>query len=171
MVAAAKVEPLHALHVLAEALFKRCDCAYQIVCVLLAQGVEVQAVDAGQQLGLEIFLRDAQTGVWAAGVVDCVLGGLGRALRVDAQAAAFASRTRKAAIGLPLGERVEHNVVGVVQQLLKFALGIGRGVDVGLAAEFLVSEPRFVQAGRGGACQIFTQQRIDCEHGKRLLCE
>ena len=140
MVAAAQIEPLHALHIFAEALLKRRDRAHQIVRILLAQGVEMETVDTAQQVGLEVFQRDAQTRGRAAGIVHCVLGRLGRAFGVEAQAAALARRAGQAAVRLPLVEGVEHNMVGIVQQLLKFALRIGGGVDVGLAAEFLMAE-------------------------------
>ena len=38
-----------------------------------------------------------------------------------------------------------------------------------LTAELFLAKSRFVQAGCGRARQIFAQQRIDREHGKRLL--
>ena len=38
-----------------------------------------------------------------------------------------------------------------------------------LATEFFVAETRLIQAGCSRARQIFAQQRIDREHGKRLL--
>ena len=169
MVAAAEVEPLHSFHILAKAFLERLNRAHQIVRILLAQGMEVQAVNAVEQFRLKIFLRDAQTRTGAARVVNGVFRGLGRTLRVDAQTAAFACRARKAAVGLPLGKRVEHNMVGIMQDFLKFALGIGGRVDMRLAAKFFVAQARFIQAGRGRARQIFAQQRVDREHGKRLL--
>ena len=169
MVAAAEVQPFHTLHILAEALLERRDRADEVVRVLLAQGVEVEALDAAQQLRLEVFLCDAEARGWAAGVVHGVLGRLGRALGIEAQAAAFARRTRQTAVGLPLVEGIEHNVVGIAQDFLEFALRIGRGVDVRLAAEFLAAEARFVQAGGRRAHEVLAQQRIDRKHGKRLL--
>ena len=133
--------------------------------------MEVEALDAVQQLGLEVGLGDAEARGRAAGVVHCVLGGLGGALGVEAQAAAFARRARQIAVGLPLVERVEHDMVGIMQDLAEFALGIGGGVDVRLAAEFLLAEARLIQAGSGRAREVLAQQRIDREHRERLLRE
>ena len=113
VVAAAEVEPLHAFHIFAEAFFKCCNRADKVVCILFAQGVEVEPFDAGEQFGLEVGLRDAEAGSGTAGVVHCMFRGLGRALGVETQAAAFARGARQIAVCLPLVERIEHNVVGV----------------------------------------------------------
>ena len=42
---------------------------------------------------------------------------------------------------------------------------------MGLAAEFLVPEPRLIQAAGGGTGQIFPQEGVDREHGEGFLGE
>ena len=87
----------------------------------------------------------------AARVIHRVVARLRGALRIEPQAAALPCRAGKAAVGLPLRERVEHNVVGVLQNLAELALRVGGRVDMGLAAEFLMTEPCLVQTGGGRA--------------------
>ena len=169
VVAAAEVDPFQAVHILTEILLKCSDSPHQIVRILLAERVEVEAFNAVEQLRLEILYRNAETRIRTARVIHRVVARLRGALRIEPQTAALPCRTGKAAVGLPLRERVEHNVVGVLQNLAELALRVGRRVDMGLAAEFLMTEPCLVQTGGRCARQILPNQRVHGKHRERLL--
>ena len=117
----------------------------------------------------QILYRNAEARIRTARVVHRVVARLRGALRIEPQAAALPCRAGKAAVGLPLRERVEHNVVGVLQKLAELALRVGRRVDMGLAAEFLMTEPCLVQTGGRCARQILPNQRVHGKHRERLL--
>ena len=169
VVAAAEVDPFQAVHILTEILLKCSDSPHQIVRILLAERVEVEALNAVEQLRLEILYRNAEARIRTARVIHRVVARLRGALRIEPQAAALPCCTGKAAVGLPLRERVEHNVVGVLQNLAELALRVGRRVDMGLAAEFLMTEPCLVQTGGRCARQILPNQRVHGKHRERLL--
>ena len=169
VVTAAEVEPLHALHVAAEAHFERRDRAHEVVRVLFAEGVEVEAFDAVEHIRLEIRFGNAEARGRAARVIDGVALRLGRALRIEAQAAALSRDAGEVAVFFPLGERIEHDMVGVFENFTELVRRVGRRVYVRFAAEFLVAQTRLVQTGRGRAGEVFAQQRIGRKHGKRLL--
>jgi len=171
VMAAAEIEPLHALHVAAEAHFKRRDRAHEIVRVLLAQRVEMETLDAVEQVRLKVRLGDAQTRGRAARVIDGVVARLRRALRIETQTAALSGHARQIAVLFPLRERVEHDVVGIIQDFMELVRRVRGRIDMRLAAEFLVTQPRLEQTGRGRSGEVFAQQRIGRKHGKRLLRE
>ena len=86
----------------------------QVVGVLLAQRVKVQAVQQGQQALVEISQGSAQPGAGGAGVIDGVAL-LGGALRVDPQADRFARILCPLAVLAQLVGGIKDKVVGVLQ--------------------------------------------------------
>ena len=71
---------------------------------------------------------------------------------------------------LPLGERVEHDVIGDLDDLLHVPPLERRRKDVVfLSRHLLVREPRLIEAACRRARKIFSDKRIEAEHGKRFL--
>ena len=122
--------------------------------------MEVEAFDAVEHIRLEIRFGDAEARGRAARVIDGVTLRLGRALRIEAQAAALSRDAGEVAVFFPLGERIEHDMVGVFENFTELVRRVGRRVYVRFAAEFLVAQTRLVQTGRGRAGEVFAQQRI-----------
>ena len=137
MVPAAKVEPLHAEQKVAEGGFHRRECLGQRIGVLLAQGVEVQAVQQGGQLrvllhgGIPLGAGGAKAAARGAGVVNC-MAFLRGVLGVHPQAHALARRLCGRAEFCQLVGRVEHDVVSVLQQLLELVGPVGGAEPVAL---------------------------------------
>ena len=71
---------------------------------------------------------------------------------------------------LPLGEGVEHDVIGNLDDLLHVPPLERRRKDVVLLSRhLLVREPRLIEAACRRARKIFSDKRIEAEHGKRFL--
>ena len=92
------------------------------------------------------------------------------ALRVDAQTDAFARRLCRRAELCQLAGRVEHDVVGVLQQFLKLICPVGGAEHmVLLLRQLFPAQAALVQAAGLGTCQIGCQHRVDVKVGKSLL--
>ena len=73
VVASAEVHPLHLREVLAEVLFECGENAFESVCILFAERVEMQAFNAIKKVGPEFDFGYAKAGMLAAGVVNVCL--------------------------------------------------------------------------------------------------
>ena len=92
------------------------------------------------------------------------------ALRVDAQTDAFARCLCRRAELCKLAGRVEHDVVGVLQQFLKLVCPVGCAEHmVLLLRQLFPAQAALVQAAGLGTSQIGRQHRVDVEVGKSLL--
>ena len=89
VVAAAEVEPFHLVQEVAEVALDDSEGFDEGVDVLLAESVEMEAVDAGEICSMQRVSENAEAASFHAGIVDGVV--LGRMHRIDAQAAAFAA--------------------------------------------------------------------------------
>ena len=175
VVAAPKVHPLH----LGQQIPERCLHCFQGhsqgVSVLLAKGVEVEAIQQLRQLrvgrhgGIPLGPGGAQAAAGGTGVIDgmALLGG---ALGVYPQAHALACRLgRRAKLG-QLAGGVEHDVVGVLQQLCELVCPVGGAEHmVLLFRQLLPAQAALVQAAGLGACQVGGQHRVHIKVGKGLL--
>ena len=168
VVAAAQIQPFQAVEILAEFFLKGVEGGFQIVGVLLTQSVQMQSVQHGQDALVKIGLGGAQPGTGSAGVIDGVAL-LRGALRVDAQADGLPRSLCLGTEFLHLQGGVKHDVVGISENLIELLRPVGGGEHMGLPAEFLMTQPGFIQAAGGGARQILFQKRIGVGHGKGLL--
>ena len=172
---AAEVHPLNFRQYIAEFFCHSIQRHRQRVGVLLAQGVEMQPV---QKLGQGGVLRHggvprgagrAKAAAGGAGVVDGVTV-LRGAFGVDAQPHAFARRLDLGAEFCQLRGRVEHDMVGVAQQLVHLVVAVGGAENVYLAAGHLLgAKAGFVQTAGLGAGKVRRQQRIQVVVAERLL--
>ena len=122
-----------------------------------------------RQLGrVKVGQRGAQAAAGRTGVIDGValLGGM---LRVYPQAHLLARGSGPGRVLFHLPGRVEHKVVGHLQQGFKLCLGVGRLEHMHLAAELLPAKAGLIQAAGRGARQILPDERIAPVHGKGLL--
>ena len=170
VVAAAQIQPFQAGQIRPELFLKGGQGGFQRVGILLAQGVEMQPVQQGQQLRVKIRQGGAQAAARGAGIIDGVAL-LGGAFGIHPQPHLLARRFGHRAEPAQLGRAVEYKMVGVVQQLIKLFRLVGRAEYMGLPAEFLFAQPGLVQAAGGAASQILPQQRVAGKHGKGLLCQ
>ena len=159
----------------AELLLHRVQRHGQRVGVLLTEGVEVQAVQqSGEarllcQRGVPLGAGGAETAARGAGVIDgmALLRG---ALRVDAQTDALARRLCRRAELCQLGRGVEHDVVGVMQQLVELVHPVGGAEDVVLLlGQLFPAQTALVEAAGLSACQIGCEKRVEVEVGESLL--
>lgn len=162
VVSAAEVDPVHLRDVLAELELERRERALERVAVDLAQGVEVQAVDAVEVLGREVLARRAQPRARPGGIVERDVDLL--VLVVDPEAARDRAPGAprlldRGAVALPLPGRVEHDVIGQRDQLADLAVGVRRGVGVDFAAELLARQPGLGDRARGRAAEVAPDQR------------
>lgn len=88
MMTAAEVEPVQLVQIFAEAFFKSFGSRFQVIGVLLAEGVEVQSIQQRQQRFIEVGKGSAQSGAGCARVIDgmTLLGGM---FGIDAQTDGF----------------------------------------------------------------------------------
>ena len=133
----------------------------------------MQAVQQGGQLrrhtGVPLGAGGAQAAARRAGVVD-VMSLLGGALRVDAKPHALARRLGGGAEPLQLPGGVKHDVVGVLQQLVKLLIPVGGAEHMGLPFRHLLPpKAGFIEAAGLGARQIRRQHRVQVIVGKGLL--
>ena len=175
MVSPAEIEPLHLGQQIGKLFLHRCQRYRQRVRVLLAEGVEVQTVQQGGQLrvrgycGIPLGAGSAQTAAGSAGVIN-FMPLLRGALRIDAQADTFACRLCRRAELCQLAGRVEHDVVGVLQQFLKLICPVGGAEHmVLLLRQLFPAQTALVQAAGLGTGQIGCQHRVDVKVGKSLL--
>ena len=84
MMTAAEVEPVQLVQIFAEAFFKGFGSRFQVIGILLAEGVEVQPIQQRQQGFIEVGKGSAQSGAGCARVIDgmTLLGGM---FGIDAQ--------------------------------------------------------------------------------------
>ena len=135
----------------------------------------MQAVQQGGQLrvllhsGVPLGAGGAKAAARGAGVVD-LMAVLRGALRIDAQAHAFACRLCRRAELCQLAGRVEHDVVGVLQQLRELVRPVGRAEHmVFLFRQLFPAKAALVQTAGFGACQIGRQHRVEIKVGKGFL--
>ena len=173
VMSAAHVQPLHPGQHVAEAAFHRLQGRFQGVGVLLAQRMEMQAVQQFQQFFRHFpdpgFPRHAQAAALRAGIVDFVplLGG---AFRIDPQPDAFSAVFRPFPEPLQLVHGIEHDMVRIPQQLFEFILPVGSTEDVHLFSRHLLSaEPGFIQAAGLSSGKIRSQERIEIIVGEGFL--
>ena len=175
MVAASKVHPLHLGQQVCELCLHCFQGHSQGVGVLLAKGVEVEAIQqlrqlrVGRRSGVPLGPGGAQTAAGGTGVIDgmALLGG---ALRVYPQAHAFAGGLGRRAKLCQLPRGVEHDVVGVLQQLGELVCPVGSAEHmVLLFRQLLPAQAALVQAAGLGACQVGGQHRVHIKVGKGLL--
>ena len=168
VVPAAQVQPFQAVQVRAELRFQRLYRAFQVVRILLAEGVHMQPIQKGQLGRVKVGQRGAQAAAGRARVIDGVTLLCG-VLRIHPQAYLLARRSGPGRVLFHLPGRVEHKVVGHRQQGFKLLLGVGRLEHMHLAAELLPAKAGLIQAAGRGARQILPDERVAPVHGKGLL--
>ena len=154
---AAEVHPLHLREVLAEVLFECGENAFESVGILFAKRMEVEAVNAVEEFGLEFLFGHAEAGKLAAGVVkvgfDC------RKFRVHADAGTDAMGERLVFVTLPLRKAVERDVVRCIEDGVDFVVFVDGGKDVDFLVHLFAREAGFVEARGGGAGEVFADER------------
>ena len=155
-----KVHPLHLRQQVGKLFLHGCQGHSQGVGVLLAEGVEVEAIQQGGQLrvsrhgGIPLGTGGAQAAAGGTGVIDGVAL-LGGALGVYPQAHAFAGSLGRRAKLCQLAGGVEHDVVGVLQNGGKFLCPVGSAEHmVLLFRQLLPAQAALVQAAGLGARQV-----------------
>ena len=168
MVPAAEVQPAQPGEELAEACLDGVQRRLQRIGILLAERVEVQAAEQRQHLGVELRPGNAEAGLLAAGVIDRVALLCG-ALGIDAQAGLLPGSEDLRRIGAQLGAGVEHDMVAQAGQLRDILGAVGGGEHMVFALQLLGRQPGLKKAACRRAVEIFRDDRIDGEHGERLL--
>ena len=173
MMPAAEIQPLHARQQIAEPLRYRIQGGLQGIGVLLAQGVKMQAVQQSRQsrrhLRIPLGSRGSQAAARGAGIIDLVplLGG---AFRIDPQSDALSGFLGHGAEFLQLSGRIEHNMVGIPQQLPEFRFAICGAEDMGFfPGHFFLPQAGLIQSAGFRTGQIRLQNRVQVIVGKRLL--
>ena len=168
MVPAAEVQPAQSGEKLAEACLDGVQRRLQRIGILLAERVEVQAAEQRQHLGVELRPRDAEAGLLTAGVIDR-MPLLRGALGIDAQTGLLPGGEDLRRIGAQLRAGVEHNMVAQAGQLRDILGAVGGGEHMVFALQLLGRQPGLKKAAGRRAVEIFRDDRIDGEHGERLL--
>lgn len=154
---AAEVHPLHLREVLAEVFFKCGENAFESVGILFAKRMEVEAVNAVEEFGLEFLFGHAEAGKLAAGVIkvgfDC------RKFRVHADAGTHAMGERLVLEAQPLRKTVERDVVRCIEDGVDFVVFVDGGKDVDFLVHLFAGEAGFVEARGGGAGEVFADER------------
>ncbi len=166
VVAAAEVDPFHLAEVGCEFFLHDGEDAFEGIGILLAEGVEMEAVDSVEGFVGELGGGNSEAGAGGAGVID--VGGDFGVFGVDAEAAGDGAGgiLDGGAEFFPLGEGIENDVVGDGEDFAEIFFGIGGGADVDFAAEFLAGEPGFVDGAGGGAGEILADLRREAPHGE-----
>ena len=167
-VAAAHVEPLHAVEVLAEVALDGFECQAQVLGTRLAQHVEVQPFDAAGQTAVRRQLRgrDAEARTDHTRVIEVRLDG--RVPGIDAQAARNAAQNGHRRETLVLRQGVESDMVAAAQNLLDVAVRVDGGVGVRHASELLEHEACLGGRGGGGTVGMAGQFGENAPHGAGL---
>ena len=173
VVPAPHVEPLHPGQNVPELLLYRLKGSFQIVGVLLTQGVEVKAVQQRQGVLVHLLVPHVpghpHAAAWGAGVIDGVAL-LGGALGIDAQPQALARLLAPWTEGFQLMDGIKDDVVGVLQELLKLVLPVGPAEDMNLTlGHLLLAQPGLIEAAGLGTRQIGGQEGIKVVVGEGLL--
>jgi len=155
-----------------EAFFDSGEGAFEDIGVLLAEGVEVEAFEAGEVFAFEEVGAGAEAAAGGAGVIesDFDFGVFG----VDAEAGAGgvaaggAGGVEGGAMGAPLGEGVEAEVMGDWDDAGHFRGLEGGGVDVDFLAKLFMGEECLVQAAGAAAVQVLADEGEGGEHGEAL---
>ena len=93
-------------------------------------------------------------------------------LGIDAQTARAAVLQGELSVLLPLGEGVEYDVIGDLDDLRHVLSFERRRKDVVLLARhFFVCKTRLKETARRRTCEVFGDERIEAKHRKRLLCQ
>ena len=173
MVPTAHVEPPHPGQNLPKPGLHRRQRALQRVGVLLAEGVKVQPVQQRQQAGghggVPLGAGHPQAAAGGAGIVELVAL-LGGAFGVHPQPHLPARRFGCRAKFRQLVQRIEHNMVGILQQFAKFVVPVGGAEHMDLfSGHFLCAQAGLIQAAGLGARQVPGEQGIAVIVGERLL--
>ncbi len=170
---AAHVQPLHLWQHIAKPFFHRLQRGFQRICVLLTQGMKMQAIQKPGQFSvhLPLPLRSCrpESAARRTGVVDPVTL-LSGTLRIDTESHAFPRRFGGRSKLCQLSGRIEHDVIGIPKQLLHFILPIGGAEDMNLfAGHLLCAKAGLIQAAGLGTTQIRGEHGVKIVVGKRLL--
>ena len=175
VVAAAEIDPFHAGKIRAEMFFHGFERAFQAVGILFAQGMEMQAAYAVQgvlvlfQFGMEGGRAYAEAGTGRTGIING--NGPFGVFRVEAEPAFYihaaftGSPLHHGAEFLPLGEGVEHDMVGIAQGFRKFLFAPCCGEGVHFPAEVFLCQPCLI--GGTGAAAVKRAAHGAGKHGKR----
>ncbi|MNV58211.1 hypothetical protein D3C71_1505730 [compost metagenome] len=165
MNAATQADPLDLVQQVAKTLFDvREHLVEQAEVTVLAVVVEHEAGDLLDHLFDLGRVPFAQAAERAGRVCQQVVGAAD--LRVDAQATDLAFGLFGEA--LQLADRVEDDLVAVLEHFLDLVVGPGHAVGVGFAGELLAAELELVQRRRGGAVHVLLHQVEDRPGGKAL---
>lgn len=171
-VAAAEVEPLDAVEPAAELLLDVRQRVLQGVAAALAVAMAVEALYAvGQRVG-QVLGQHAEARAGGAGIVEFRL--YLAVFRVDAQPAGDAFGLLPVPLpdaGHEAAERregVERDVAAAPQDGVERGFLVGRGVGVGLRAEFLQRQPRLVGRGGRGVGDVFAENGECAPQGECL---
>ena len=166
MVPAPEVHPGHVLQIFAESFFKCRQGSFQGIGVLLAQGVKMQAGDAGYGSAFKIRPPDSQPGTGGAGIIKG-RGGF-RMFGIDPEPAGngFPRIPDHGGKPLPLGKGIKSHRAGIFQDIVKFRVTISGGKGMHLPAEILRAQARFKQRAGAGPVEGFFQKRKHAVHGK-----
>ena len=171
MVAAAQIDPFQLAHQASDPRLQRRPEPPQRFEILLAQGVDVQAVDPRQMLGTQLRHRKAEARTPLARVV---LGDLGLAvLRVQAQAdvehlALVAGRGDQVGEARDLGRRIEDHRVRKPQDVGQVLGLVGRRIGGQVAVIVLAGQPRLPQARGADAVEVVPDDIRQRPHGEGL---
>ena len=138
---------------------------------MFTQSVKVQPLYPSGQLVRQILPADAQPAARRTWIING-MSFLGGVLWIHPQSYTDACGLPNRAVHFQLCERVETNVIADFYNLRHFFRGIGRAENmVFLAWHFLMGQPRLKKAAGRRTSQILSNQRINPEHRKGLLCQ
>jgi len=148
---------------MAEFLIDRCERLLEIVGILLAQRVEMEAGQSRQVRALELVRGDAQPRARDTGIVE--RGVAGGALRIDPQPAVKLTALEagmchdSVAEAEPLRQRIEVEVVGELTELADFIFLIAGRVGDHVLAEVIARQQGLPQAGGAAAVKVVAEMR------------
>ena len=160
-VAATHIQPLELWQMLAKLGFDGVEHFGQVVRGRLAQGMEVEALNAVGQV-IQPVGGHTEARTWGARVIDVGLDD--RAHGVDAQAAADAVSTGSGIVvgyavlkTAKLVNRVERDVRAAAHELLDGLIGVGWAIGVRQAVELVIGQQHLVDRTGGGADAVLPE--------------
>ena len=171
VVPSAHVDPFELAEIGLDHVKHRIPGALERFEVLFAEIVEVDAVDSFQILFGQLVEREAEPRSGRGGIVFRHFAG--RNLRIDAQAHVEilprSARILEDQRGtLQLAGRIENHMVGQATNLFEFLGLVGGRIGRDLAIVELARQPRFPQARRACAVEIFAYDRRGRPHAEGL---
>ena len=133
--------------------------------------MKMQSGNAGEILTFEIASTDSEPGARCTGIIDRhIRFGVFR-IHAQTEFDPFPRRFPESLEALPLGKRIEDNVIADGKQFRQILFRIRCGKCVDFSGKKFASKTCLMRRTGAGAFQHRCQQRINSEHRKGLLCQ